>query len=303
MNERLPRLYDELEPVALRIAERAAGLEPADPQRAYLVGVAGEIVRSGEYRRDPPAGASGREQPATLTWFEILADELEPYVRGARSAADLIARGGGALWVEFQAREPICRSWAQGVAATVAGRAAGSRVLELGAGTGGTTRLLAPSLRDCRQLVISDVRQSFLDRIAADLDGVPVATALVDVDDPDPSIGTFDLVYATNCLHVSRDVDGALERLRGLLRPGGTLVLGEGAHYSDSTPSPLALVLSLFDGWWDAPATGTRARPGFLQPDQWLAALRRAGYEVAHADRWTDGRREFGGVYVAGAPA
>jgi len=297
MNLLLPWLYDHLEPLARRIAQRAATLEPADEQRAYLVEVSREIVRAGSYRQELPRGASGEELSATLTWFQILDEELEGYVAGDRAPADLIARGGGRLWAAFQAHEPICAAWAQGTAQAVAPRVSGRRVLELGAGTGGTTRLLAEPLRVCEELVVSDVRQSFLDRIAAGLAGVPVSTAIVDVDAPDPGLGEFDVVYATNCLHVSRDVDAALAALRGLLRPGGTIVLGEGSHYSADTPSPLSLVLSLFDGWWDAP----RRRPGFLQPGQWLAALHGAGYSLACAQTWSDGAREFGGVYTARA--
>jgi SAM-dependent methyltransferase len=301
MNALLPWLHDHVEPAARRIAERAASLEPADAQRAYLVEVSKEIVRSGGYRRDLPRGASGEELSATLTWFQILDEELERYVAGERTPADLIARGGGRLWVTFQAHEPICAAWAQGAARAIAPRLAGQRVLELGAGTGGTTRLLATALRACEEFVVSDVRQSFLDRIVAGLPGVRVTTALVDVDDPDAAIGDFDLIYATNCLHVSRDVDATLARLRGLLRPGGTLVLGEGSHYSPTTPSPLSLVLSLFDGWWDAPTTHSRPRAGFLQADQWLSALRGAGYALPCAETWSDDGRAFGGVYWARA--
>ena len=291
----LPWFYDHVEPAALRIAERAAELDPADAQRAYLVEASRQIVASNSYCRQPPRGASGEELSATLTWFTIIDEELEGYVGGARDPGDLIARGGGRLWAAFQAHEPICASWARGVAAQLAPRVAGRRVLELGAGTGGTTRLLAPALRRCKEFVVSDVRQSFLDRIAAGLPGVPVTTALLDVDDPDPAVGEFDVIYATNCLHVSKDVDGTLERLRALLRPGGTLVLGEGSHYSATTPSPLSLVLALFDGWWDAP----RERPGFLQPREWLTAMHRAGYAMCAAQTWGDDRREFGGVFTA----
>jgi SAM-dependent methyltransferase len=293
----LPWFHDHIEPLARRIAERAAKLDPADAQRAYLVKVSKQIVKSDAYRSEMPRGATGEELSATLTWFQILDEELGPYVAGDRTPEDLIARGGGRLWAAFQAHEPICAAWAQGAARAVAPRVAGRRVLELGAGTGGTTRLLASSLRRCDELVVSDVRQSFLDRIAAGLPGVPVTTAIVDVDDIDPALGPFDVVYATNCLHVSSDPDGALARVRELLRPGGTLVLAEGSHYSKSTPSPLSLVLSLFDGWWDAP----RRRPGFLQPGQWLKALRGAGFPLAGAQTWSDAGREFGGVYTARA--
>ena len=137
------------------------------------------------------------------------------------------------------------------------------------------------------------------DRVVAGLPGVPVTTALVDIDDPDPSLGPFDVIYATNCLHVSRDVDSALGRLRSLLSPGGMLVLGEGSHYSASTPSPLSRVLALFKGWWDAPTIAARPRAGFLQAGQWLAALRDAGYAMPCAQTWSDAARQFGGVYSA----
>jgi type II secretory pathway component PulM len=46
MNTRLPWLHDVVEPAARTIAERAATLQPADAQRAYLADVAREIVRS-----------------------------------------------------------------------------------------------------------------------------------------------------------------------------------------------------------------------------------------------------------------
>jgi pyochelin synthetase len=299
MSRLLPWLHDQVEPAAWAIARRAAELEPADEQRAYLVRVAREVVEGGGYRREPPAGMTGAELSATLTWFQILDEELERYVAGERTPSDLIHRGGARLWVAFQAHEPICAAWARAAAAAVAPRVAGRRVLEVGAGTGGTTRLLAGPLRRSEAFVVSDLRQSFLDRIVAGMPGVPVCTAIVDIDDLDPELGEFDVVYATNCLHVARDVGATLEGLRGLLRPGGVLVLGEGAHYSDALPSPLSLVLALFDGWWDAPTSAARPRPGFLGPGQWLAALEAAGYQSPCAETWSDGARQFGGVYRA----
>jgi hypothetical protein len=52
----LPWFHDQVEPVARRIAVRAAELEPADAQRAYLVKVSRQIVKSGSYRSDLPQG-------------------------------------------------------------------------------------------------------------------------------------------------------------------------------------------------------------------------------------------------------
>jgi SAM-dependent methyltransferase len=159
-----------------------------------------------------------------------------------------------------------------------------------------------PSLFDCQRFVISDVRQSFLDRLAADLREVPLETALIDINVPRNSLGSFDVIFSTNCVHVAKDLPTTLGWLRRLLKPGGALVLGEGSHYSDDVPSPVSLVLSLFDGWWDAPTSPTRPQPGFLLPDQWFATFEAAGFEGTTMERWGDRRRTFGGVYWAFAP-
>ncbi len=302
MNELLPGLYDHIEPVAHRIAARAAELEPADAQRAYLVGVARQIVDSGRYRPSPPAASAPPGIEATLAWFDLLDEHLEDFVSGRARAGDVIRKGGGALWEAFQARDTVCAVYGHGVARALGPQLAGKEVLELGAGTGGTTRRLAPDLRQCRRFVLSDVRQSFLDRLAGELGDVPLETALVDIDLPLNGIGTFDVMYATNCLHVAKDLEATLERLRGRLRPGGMLVLGEGSHYAVDLPSPVALVLSLFDGWWDVPTSPARPQPGFLLPEHWFAAFAAAGFEHVAMESWGDGERTFGGVYWAFAP-
>jgi SAM-dependent methyltransferase len=137
-----------------------------------------------------------------------------------------------------------------------------------------------------------------LDRTAAELKDVPIQTALVDINAiEDSALGPFDVILATNCLHVAKDVHGSLAALRSLLAPGGVLVIGEGSHYSDAVPSPLCLVLALFDGWWDAPRSAWRPQPGFLSSRQWLEAFATTGYDHSSAETWADERRAFGGVY------
>ena len=302
MNELLPGLYDHIEPVALRIATRAAALEPVDAQRAYLVDTARRIVEAGTFRADAPASPAPPGIEATLAWFQLLDAHLEDFVAGRTSAGDIIRHGGGKLWEAFQARDVVCAVYGHGVARALGPQLAGKDVLELGAGTGGTTRRLAADLRHTRRFVLSDVRQSFLDRLAGDLPGVPLETALVDIDAPLNGIGSFDVIFSTNCLHVAKDLGATLERFRSRLRPGGVLVLGEGSHYSGDLPSPVSLVLSLFDGWWDAPTSPARPQQGFLLPEHWFAAFTAAGFERAAMESWGDHRRRFGGVYWAFAP-
>ena len=299
MNELLPALYDHLEPVALRIARRAATLEPVDAQRAYLVGVARQIVENGSFNAEEPSLVTPPGLEGTLGWFKLLDAHLEDFVAGRVDAKEIIAEGGGRLWEVFQARDLVCAVFGHGVARALAPMLPGADVLELGTGTGGTTRRMAADLTAANRVVLSDLRQSFLDRVAAELPGVPVETAILDINQPQPEVGQFDLIFSTNCIHVAKDLDVTLGWIRQCLKPGGALVLGEGSHYSEVVPSPVSLVLSLFNGWWDVPTTPQRPQPGFLLPQHWFAAFERAGYRNMSMERWTDGRRTFGGVYWA----
>src|SRR5258705_11373622 len=97
MNERLPALYDHLEPVALRIARRAAALEPVDAQRAYLVGVARQIVDSGSFRAEAPSLGTPPGLAGTFGWFKLLGVHLEDFVAGRMEAGEIVAQGGARL--------------------------------------------------------------------------------------------------------------------------------------------------------------------------------------------------------------
>lgn len=299
MNELLPGLYDHIESVALRIARRAAVMTPVDEQRAYLVDVARRIVEDGRFRDTAPGAEAPSGIEGTMGWFELLHTHLDGFVSGALSPMEMVARGGGRLWEVFQAKDIVCAAFGHGVARALGPKLAGADVLELGAGTGGTTRRMAVDLKDANRFVLSDVRQSFLDRVAADLPGVPLEVAIVDINAGSDEIGSFDYIFATNCVHVAADIAGTLRWLHTRLNPGGALVLGEGSHYSAAVPSPVSLVLSLFDGWWNVPTSPTRPQPGFLLPEQWFAAFAAAGFQRASMEAWTDGRRIFGGVYWA----
>jgi SAM-dependent methyltransferase len=299
MNELLPALYDHLEPVALRIARRAAALEPVDAQRAYLVDVARQIVTHGSFRAEEPSLVTPPGLEGALGWFKLLDVHLEDFVAGGAEAAEIIAEGGGRLWETFQARDIVCAVFGHGVARALAPMLPGADVLELGTGTGGTTRRMAADLTTANRVVLSDLRQSFLDRVGAELPGVPLETAIIDINQPPAGIGPFDLIFSTNCIHVARDLPLTLGWIRRCLKPGGALVLGEGSHYSEVVPSPVSLVLSLFNGWWDVPTSPERPQPGFLLPQHWFAAFEAAGYRNTSMERWTDGPRTFGGVYWA----
>ena len=156
------------------------------------------------------------------------------------------------------------------------------RVLEAGAGTGGTTSLVLPRLKpDCVDYIFSDVSQLFLDRARAKFGAeYPfLQTRLFDVaKDAAPqgfADGSFDLILAANVLHATPDVSEAVARLRRLLAPGGVLVLLE----ITSHPWWLDIVFGLMDGWWKFEDRARRPNHPLMSAEQWQSLLAECGFE------------------------
>jgi len=126
------------------------------------------------------------------------------------------------------------------------------RVLEIGAGTGGTTSSLLPLLQgrdisytftDITHVFLSEAKQRF-----AEYDFIDYR--LLDVErDPQSqgfAAGQFDLVVASNVLHATKDLRLSLGHVREMLAPGGMLLLLE----ITSPQRWLDLVFGLTEGWW-----------------------------------------------------
>ncbi|MDF3294138.1 SDR family NAD(P)-dependent oxidoreductase [Streptomyces silvisoli] len=176
------------------------------------------------------------------------------------------------------------------------------RVLEVGAGTGGTTRALLPLLPPERtRYLFTDVSPLFLSRSEerfADWDFLEQRTLDLDRDLVEQGFtdSGFDLVIASNALHTSRDLTGALARVRRLLAPGGHLLAVE-THNA----RVLAPQFGMMEAFWSF--TDHELRPdGILLPaDSWPPLLRQVGYTdvVQNAHEATCG--DFS-VLLAAAP-
>ncbi|SDX14900.1 class I SAM-dependent methyltransferase [Marinobacter mobilis] len=97
-------------------------------------------------------------------------------------------------------------------------------VLEFGCGTGSTAILHAPHVRHIVATDISDRMLEIAERKAreAGVDNIAfqqgtLATVSLDA-------GSFDAVLGLNVLHLIDDLDAALARVHGLLKPGGIFV-------------------------------------------------------------------------------
>ena len=159
------------------------------------------------------------------------------------------------------------------------------RVLEIGAGTGGTSEhlftALAPFGAAIAEYRYTDVSRAFLikaeQRFASRVPSL--ATAIFDVEKPpaaqDIATGRYDLVIAANVLHATADIRKTLSHVRATLAPGGVLLLNETSRATLFTH----VTFGLLEGWWRF-TDGDLRIPGTpsLSADAWRSVLQDAGF-------------------------
>ncbi|KAB7846951.1 type I polyketide synthase [Streptomyces mobaraensis] len=178
------------------------------------------------------------------------------------------------------------------------------RVLEVGAGTGGTTAALLPLLPPERtRYVFTDVSPAFLTRAehrfaaydfltfrTLDLDADPAAQGLPE--------GGFDVVVAANALHTARSVEAAVRNVAALAAPNGLLLAVE-SH----DPYVLAPLFGALDTFWDRTDHHERPHSPLLTADRWAALFTRCGFtDVVRTGDDTAPCRDDFSVLLATAP-
>ncbi|WP_233201265.1 SDR family NAD(P)-dependent oxidoreductase [Chromobacterium alticapitis] len=163
--------------------------------------------------------------------------------------------------------------------------AARIRILEIGAGTGGTSAPLLKRLQAYRDRIeeycYTDLSKAFL--LHADKHYAPDSPYLrgriFDVSRPLSEQGiephSYDLVVATNVLHATSDIRNSVRHARALLRENGLLLLNE-----LSRNVPFAhLTFGLLEGWWLYEDAELRIPgcPG-LSASSWHAVLKAEGF-------------------------
>jgi len=159
------------------------------------------------------------------------------------------------------------------------------RILEIGAGTGGTSRIIFPKLRPFRESIekycYTDLSMAFL--FHAEDNYVPenpyIECQRLDVSKSIASqgieIGSYDLVVATNVLHATDNIRQTLGNAKAALAKGGFLILNE---LSELTVFH-HLTSGLLDGWWlfEDPELRITNCPG-LSPEMWQQVLQEEGF-------------------------
>lgn len=241
-----------------------------------------------ECRRDPDLRAQTELADAALR-------ALPAILTGRTPATDILFPSSSMRMVEGIFKHNRVADFYNGLqadaaAAFVRGRllepgARGVRILEIGAGTGGTTdevlSKLDPFKDKIEEYAFTDISRAFLlhaeqrygkkyPNVTYKIFNVEQSPDLQEVE----SRG-YDIVIATNVLHATRNIRETLRNAKSLLTPNGLLLVNEISEKSLFTH----LTFGLLEGWWRFEDAELRI-PGTpaLSPASWRELLLQEGF-------------------------
>ncbi|MGE3806112.1 MAG: SDR family NAD(P)-dependent oxidoreductase, partial [Gemmataceae bacterium] len=216
------------------------------------------------------------------TLLQRCGEQLAEVLRGTCAPLPLLFPPGSKESAERLYRDaPAARAFnsvvAEVIAAASAALPAGRpfRILEIGAGTGGTTASVLPHLKPERtEYLFSDVSAGFLAPAREQFGAYPfVDYRVLDIERDPLSQGfdahNFDLVLAANVLHATADLRQVLRHVRQLLAPSGLLLLLEG-----TVPQRwVDITFGLLEGWWKFADADLRPEQPLLSARAWQDLL------------------------------
>ncbi|MBX2801430.1 MAG: class I SAM-dependent methyltransferase [Myxococcales bacterium] len=231
--------------------------------------------------------------PVAFRWLCRALDHLEDVLRGAVLAeAALFPEGDFTLAGQVYADSPLFGWFGTKALQLLPTLGDAPRVLELGAGTGSTAQAVIEQGLVASYL-FTDVSDVLVAQAQARIRHRAVTFRVLDVDADDALPGPVDGVMALNVLHLSRDPEAVLDRIRRALVPGGFVLLGEVCGPEPGAAFPLMeLTFGLLPSLW------RHAGPaGPLRPVQaWSAMLTERGFGDVQVH---PAPHRIGGVIVA----
>jgi SAM-dependent methyltransferase len=239
--------------------------------------------------------------PANAATLDLLdyAARAYPAVAAGRQSGDhnLFGPQGIPLWLNYFHNDNLTYAVNNWVGAAAAADRLYSRpmlrVLEIGAGTGSATEILLTLLSErgllprLQRYVITEPNAYFRRcnqrKLTALYPNLPLEWSTVDLDLPwnaqGIGRGEFDVVYAVNVMHVSKNLLFSLQEARSALATDGWLVIGECVRPYDNQPMYPELMFQILDSFTNVETDPEiRPNPGFLTAEQWRGAFSRAGF-------------------------
>ncbi|QQK46332.1 Lovastatin diketide synthase LovF [Penicillium digitatum] len=168
------------------------------------------------------------------------------------------------------------------------------KILEIGAGTGGTTRSLLDVIGNGKQsgfgplaseYHFTDVSSGFFVEAQeqfADWNDILIYRKLDIEADPAKQgfeLGSYDVIVACQVLHATKRMKTTIENVRRLLKPGGKLLMME----STKNQVDMQLTFGLLPGWWLSEEEERKLSP-IMQSPSWDRVLKAAGFSGLDLD-------------------
>lgn len=162
------------------------------------------------------------------------------------------------------------------------------KILEMGAGTGGTTARMVPLLASLGvpvQYTVTDISSSLVAAARKRFKGYAsiMEYRVFDIEAPPVPqlLHSQHIVLATNCVHATHSLAKSTKNIHDVLRPDGFLLMLE---MTETLPW-IDLIFGLLEGWW---LFDDGRRHALAPPAVWDRTLQSVGY--GHVD-WTEGNR------------
>jgi len=250
-------------------------------------------------------------QQAELLLMRQCGERLVEVLKGAIDPLELIFPQGSATAENLYQDAPSFRIYNLLAQKTVAlaleklpeGRTI--RILEIGGGTGGMTAYILRKLpADRTEYVFSDVTQIFGSQAEQKFHDFPfVQYKVLDIEQDPLAQGfephSFDMILASDAVHVTRALRESVGYIKKLLRSKGLLVLLE----VNNAPRWILLVFGLLKGWWRFTDMDLRSSDPWITADKWKALLEEVGFpDVAYVTDRSDNKKALHSIILAQGP-
>ena len=241
---------------------------------------------------------SGGHPSAKRSWLEDSRDVINDFAETYKDCIDLIlmralgenlpaiVRGEKQILEVMMENDMLNRFYMEGTGfrmlnqhiarafSQLAHRYPRARILEIGAGTGGTTRKIFDTIGNAYdEYVYTDISAGFFEKAAEKFSDhrnkMTFKTLDVEKDTEEQGYtdATFDIIVAANVLHATTYLEQTMRHVRRLLKPGGHLILME----VTGDLLRIGFIMGGLSGWWLGPQIGDAGRqygPG-ISPVQW----------------------------------